>query len=103
MKLFELRPPRERFMHSTSAVRRRANPGPQPALSVTVESPARTMRILALLVVAGPAPAGAQQIPKTRMEDRRWRMDKVVFRHPPSSILHLRFVIRSIINLPRVR
>src|SRR5205809_4648427 len=55
MKLLQLRPPRERLRHSTSPVRRRSKPGPQPALSVTVESPARTMRIFAVRVVAGAA------------------------------------------------
>src|SRR2546430_1383426 len=45
MKLLELRPPLERLTHSTSPLRHFANPFPQPALSVTVESPTRAILI----------------------------------------------------------
>src|SRR4051812_39256981 len=43
MKLLELRPPLARLMQSAVSFRRSVKPLPQPALSVTVESPQRTI------------------------------------------------------------
>src|SRR5258708_3195797 len=43
MKLLELRPPRERLTSSISSVKHFLKPTPQPAVSVTVESPASTI------------------------------------------------------------
>src|SRR5436189_2673896 len=56
MKLLELRPPREKLITCTSSLKQLAKPRPQPASSVTVESPAKAIRTFADRVVAkGPA------------------------------------------------
>src|SRR5262245_20288851 len=48
MKLCELRPPRAALMHSALSVKNCLKPRPHPALSVTVESPTRTILIFGL-------------------------------------------------------